>query len=80
MSDNEGFEYPSEDDEDDNDDNDDYNGDDGHYDDDNPNILEATSSSLLAKYLLRKLKTANMAVTALIASLELERGKHYEQY
>ena len=66
VSDNEGFEYPSEDDEDDNDDNDDYNGDDGHYDDDNPNILEATSSSLLEKYLLRKLKTANMAVTALI--------------
>jgi hypothetical protein len=73
VSDNEGFEFPIEDDEDDNDDDDDYNGDDGHYDEDNPNILEATSSSLLAKYLLRKLKTANMAVSALIALLELER-------
>ena len=67
----EGFEYLSEDDEDNNYDDDDYNGDDGHYDEDNPNIPEATSSSLLAKYLWRKLKNANMAVSALIASLGL---------
>jgi hypothetical protein len=70
--DTEGFEYPSsEDDEDDDDDNDDdYNGDDGHYDEDNPNIPEANPSSLLAKYLWRKLKNANRAVSALTASLE----------
>jgi hypothetical protein len=68
--DTEGFEYPSEDDEVDNYDDDDYFGDDGHYDEDNPNIPEATSSSLLAKYLWRKLKNANMAVSALTASLE----------
>ncbi len=61
----------SEYDEDNDYDNDDYNGDDGHYDEDNPNIPEATSSSLLAKYLWRKLKNANMAVSALIASLGL---------
>jgi hypothetical protein len=59
------FEYPSEDDEDDDYDDDDYNGEDGHYNEDNPNIPEATSSSLLAKYLWRKLKNANMAVSAL---------------
>ena len=44
------------------------NGDDGHYDEDNPNIPEATSSSLKAKYLWRKLKNADMA--ALTALLE----------
>jgi len=68
--DNEGYEYAIEDDEDDDYDDDDYNGDDGHYDEDNPNIPEATSSSLLAKYLYlwRKLKNADMA--ALTASLE----------
>jgi hypothetical protein len=66
----EGFGYSSQDDEDDDYDNDDYNGEDGHYNEDNPNIPEATSSSLLAKYLWRKLKNANMAVS----------GKHYEQY
>jgi hypothetical protein len=71
--DTEGFEYPSDDDEDDDDDDDDYNSDDGHYDEDNPNVPEAASSSLLAKYLWRKLKIANMAVSALTASPSLER-------
>jgi hypothetical protein len=66
--DNEEYEYASEDDEDDDSDDDDYNGDDGHYDEDNPIIPESTSSSLLAKYLWRKLKNADMA--ALTASLE----------
>jgi len=66
--DSEGYEYASEDDEDDDYDDDDYNGDDGHYDEDNPIIPESTSSSLLAKYLWRKLKNADMA--ALTASLE----------
>jgi hypothetical protein len=67
--DTEGFD--SEYDEDNDYDNDDYNGDDdGHYDEDNPDIPEANPSSLLAKYLWRKLKNTNMAVSALTASLE----------
>ena len=66
--DNEGYEYASEDDEDDDYDDDDYNGDDGYYDEDNPNILDATSSSLLTKYLWRKLINGYMA--ALTALLE----------